>query len=120
MTTIVDLHVFPLSGFGCRRDLHFAVDGFFTAKDVLDELAPGAVYDQLGLPMPGTDRSIRDVVRDAMPAGWACIPFASASDGGGFPHASCAEHFRGAGRPPAPRASQVEGPWRVEYPTLPA
>ena len=94
MTTILDLSLFPLRGGECRRDLHFAIDGFFNARDALSELAPGACYEQLGLRQPGTDRTIREVVLDAMPAGWACIPFASATDGGGCPHATCAELFR--------------------------
>ena len=94
MTTTLDLVLFPLRGGACRRELHFSIDGFFAAADALDELAPGACYDQLGRPQPVSDRTIREVVLDSMPAGWACIPFALATDGGGHPHPSCAELFR--------------------------
>ena len=94
MTTILDLTLFPLAGFGLKRDLHFAVDGQHTATEALRELAPGALYDQLGVPQPTVDRPIGDVVRDWLPTGWAALTFAAATDGGGSPLSSCAELMR--------------------------
>ena len=100
MTTTIDLTLFNLGGIG-RRDLSFTINGWFHAGDALAEPAPAACFDGLDLPRETAGRTIGDVVSDWLPAGWACIPFASATDGGGFPYASCAELFRGrpSGRP---------------------
>ena len=100
MTTILDLTLLPARDGGPHTNLHFAIDGAFDAAEALNEIAPGACYDQLGLPALWPDRTIRELVRAHMPAGWVCIPSATTTDGGGSPRITFAKNFRGAGRAP--------------------
>ena len=104
MTTILDLQLFDARRGGPVTRLHFALDGDLSAKEALDEIAPGAAYDQLGLPANiWPDRTVGELVRWAMPGGWVAIPCATVTDSGGCPRITFAEHLRGADLPPLTR-----------------
>ena len=94
-TTILDVDLLPpLPGGTQHHHLHFAIDGCHTASGALNQIAPGALYDQLGRRADeGGDRTIRELITESLGGGWVALPSATRFSYG-RPIPSCAAAIR--------------------------